>query len=119
MRRELHLRQRRHFDAVFQKGRIWSNNLLVLRALPNSLPHNRYGFVTSKRLGKAVIRNKVRRRLRELARVQPVHPGWDIVVSARAAAAGATFAELTRAVVDLLARASILTEDVPAGGEPA
>lgn len=90
-----------------------ANRLLVLRSLPNQLPHNRYGFVTSKRLGKAVARNRVRRRLREAVRALPARPGLDIVVLARAPAAQADFRQLKTAVTDLFARAGILTDDRP------
>ncbi len=108
MRRELRLRRRRDFDAVFRSGRAWHNELLVLRTLPNSLDYNRYGFVTGKRLGGAVVRNRLRRRLRESIRVMPSKPGWDVVVSPKAPAVVATFQELNRAIVDLLARAGVL-----------
>ena len=119
MRKELRLRRRRDFDAVFRGGRAWHNELLVLRALPNSLEHNRYGFVTPKRLGGAVIRNRLRRRLRESIRVLPTRFGWDVVVSPKAPAAAANFQQLNRAVVDLLVRAGIMTVDAPTGETPA
>jgi len=51
--KELRLRHRKDFDQIFQHGRAWNDQLLVLRTLPNNLGHNRYGFVTSKRLGGA------------------------------------------------------------------
>jgi len=108
VRRDLRLRRRKDFDNVFRRGRAFSNNLLVLRSLASGLPHNRYGFVTSKRVGNAVARNRVRRRLKEALRPLDVEPGWDVVVSAKAPAAKADFHELKRAVVDLLARAGIL-----------
>lgn len=117
MRKELRLRHRKDFDGVFRKGRAWHNELLVLRSIPNALDHNRYGFITSKRLGKAVVRNRVRRRLRESVRVLPANPGWDVVVSAKARASEANFKELNHAVVQLLERAGILAES--AGREPA
>jgi ribonuclease P protein component len=113
MRKELRLRRRRDFDAVFQRGRAWHNELLVLRSLPNALEHNRYGFVTGKRLGGAVIRNRIRRRLRESIRVLPAQPGWDVVVSAKRPAAEANFQELNGSVMDLLARAGILGQKRP------
>lgn len=115
IRRELRLRNRRDFDAVFSGGSSWNNELLVLRKLPNHLPHNRFGFITSKRLGNAVIRNRVRRRLREIVRVQPLESGWDVVLSAKAAAARADFQHLKRAAVNLLGRAKLLAQDGSAG----
>ena len=110
MRKELRLRRRKDFDAVFRTGRAWHNELLVLRSIPNALEHNRYGFITSKRVGKAVVRNRVRRRLRESVRVLPANPGFDVVVSAKGKTAEADFKALNRAVVQLLGRAGILTE---------
>jgi ribonuclease P protein component len=111
MRKELRLCRRKDFDNVFRKGRSWNNELLVLRSLPNDLPHNRYGFITSKRLGKAVVRNRVRRRVREVVRVLPLAASWDIVVSAKAKSADAGFQELHNAVIDLLTRAGLLSKD--------
>ncbi len=110
MRKHLRLRRRKDFDAVFQKGHILANRLLVFRSLPNQLPHNRYGFITSKRLGKAVVRNRVRRRLREGVYTFPTRAGWDVVISARAPAAQADFHKLKAAVANLFARAGILAE---------
>jgi len=111
MRKELRLRRRKDFDSVFRRGRSWSNELLVLRTLPNDLPHNRYGFVTSKRLGKAVVRNRVRRRLREAIRVLSLAPGWDVVVSTKRTAAGADFHQLRASVIELLTRAGLPAEE--------
>ena len=110
MRKELRLRHRKDFDAVFRKGRSWNNELLVLRTLPNSLDHNRFGFVTSKKLGGAVIRNRVRRRLREAVRVLPLRPGCDAVVSTKVPAAQADFQQLRGAVTELLRRAGLLED---------
>lgn len=118
IKRQERLRQRKDFDAVFRRGRSWNNNLLVLRTLANDLTHNRYGFVTSKRVGKAVVRNRVRRLLSETLRVLPVQRSWDIVISAKTATAQADFHEINRAVIDLLAKANLL-EDQSARGEPA
>ena len=112
--KRLRLRRKNDFDAVFKRGRSWHNELLVLRSLPNELDHNRFGFITSKRLGKAVVRNRVRRRLRECIRVLSLSPGWDVVVSAKGAAATADFHQLNHAVTNLLARAKLLTPEAPA-----
>lgn len=111
LRRELRLRRRKDFDNVFRRGRAWSNGLLVLRSVASELPHNRYGFVTSKRVGKAVVRNRVRRRLKEAVRSLVVVEPRDIVISAKAPAAQAGYQELKRSVEDLLGRAGLLQDE--------
>lgn len=106
--KQIRLRHRKDFDAIFRNGRTWSNDLLVLRTLPNNCDHNRYGFVTSKRLGGAVVRNRVRRRLRETVRALDTRPGFDCVISAKTKAAAADFAQLRTATTTLLSRAGVL-----------
>jgi ribonuclease P protein component len=80
----------------------------MMRALPNDLAGSRYGFSVSKRVGKAVVRNKVKRRLREILRPLPLRPGRDIVFFARPAAADADFAALRDAALGLLSRADLI-----------
>jgi ribonuclease P protein component len=115
MRYEQRLTKRRDFAAVYRKGRALAHPLVVLRLLPNQLPYSRYGFVVSKTVGKAVVRNQVRRRLREGIRTLLVEPGWDIVVIARPKAAAADFHTLRRATAGLLSRAKVLTSGLPTG----
>ena len=103
------LTRRREFEAVFTEGRSWANNLVVLRVLPNSLGSNRYGFAAGKRLGGAVVRNRVKRRLREVVRRTPIKDGWDMVFIARQAAAEADYHTLRKATEELLARAQLLS----------
>lgn len=111
MRRGQRLRGRRRLAALFSKGQTWSDDLLVLRVLANGLPHNRYAFAAGRRLGKAVVRNRLKRRLREGIRSLGLAQGWDMVIIARAGAAGASFADLRRSLVGLLARARILSRE--------
>jgi ribonuclease P protein component len=69
----------------------------------------RVGFSVSKRVGRAVTRNRVKRRLREIVRKRLSHvaPGWDIVITARASAAEAEYRTLEEDVRDLLVRAQL------------
>jgi len=108
MRREERLSKKRDFEAVYQEGKSRSNSLLALRALPNQLGSNRYGFAVGKRLGGAVIRNRVKRRLREGTRHTKVKVGWDIVIIARQNAARSDYHRLKRALEELLAQAQLL-----------
>jgi ribonuclease P protein component len=98
----------RDFEAVFTNGKSWANNMVVLRALPNSLGSSRCGFAVGKRLGGAVVRNRVRRRLREVVRQVPIDGGWDMVLIARQPATETDYHALSKATEELLTRAKLL-----------
>lgn len=88
---------------------------LVLYARKNRTQSNRVGITVSKKLGKAHVRNRVRRRLREIYRLNEAkfQPGWDIVVVARSKAVDAPFDKLTASYLALAAKAGVLGEDTP------
>ncbi len=92
----------------------FANGYLVLYARRNRLGVNRVGITTGKKLGKAVVRNRVRRRLREVYRLNEAsfQPGWDIVVVARSKAITADFKSLTAGYLNLAYKAGILQEQV-------
>lgn len=85
---------------------------LVLYARKNRLGRNRVGITVSKKLGHAVVRNRVRRRLREVYRLneETFQPGWDIVVVARSRAVSCSFAALTEGYLSLADKAGIRKE---------
>ena len=92
---------------IHRQGRSVANGFLVLRVSPNDLGHSRFCFVAGKRVGNAVVRNRVKRRLREVVRNSDFQPGWDAIIMARRGAGGATYAELERAVHNLLRRTNL------------
>ena len=89
-----------------------ADGLLVLYARKNRTDGNRVGVTVSKKLGKAHVRNRTRRRLREIYRLNEHRfaRGYDIVVVARSAAVDADFAVLERAYLNLAKKAGILSE---------
>ena len=90
-----------------------ANGYLVLYARKNRTAANRVGITVSKKLGKANVRNRVRRRLREVYRLNEAQfqPGWDIVVVARSKAIAAPFEKLTESYLSAAAKAGILIRE--------
>ncbi len=84
---------------------------MVLSYLPNQEPASRCGFTVSKRIGKAVVRNRARRRMSEAVYLlwYVIAPGWDMVWIARPGINEADFSELQSACARLLRRAHLLT----------
>ena len=90
-----------------------ANGFLVLYARKNRTATNRVGITVSKKLGKANVRNRVRRRLREVYRLNEdrFQPGWDIVVVARTKAIHAPFEQPTENYLAAAAKAGILKDN--------
>lgn len=90
----------------------YANGMLVLYARPNRSDKNRVGITTGKKLGHAVVRNRARRRLREVYRLNEAlfKPGYDIVVVARSRCVTADFQKLTKAYLSLAKKAGILLD---------
>ena len=111
MRGREYLTKSEQYALVYNKGSSWISDLVVMKALPNGLTFSRYGFSVSRRVGEAVVRNRVKRRLREILRSAPLEPGWDIMFIARPRAASASFASVEKSVHGLLSRAGLLTRE--------
>ena len=98
--------QARQFQRAYEEGMSFVHPLLVLRAVDNGLPYNRFGFVVGGRIGKAVVRNQVKRRLREAMRLRAtqIPPGWDLVLVARTPIVKASYQHIEEALDSLLPR---------------
>jgi ribonuclease P protein component len=105
------LTNRAQYTLVYRQGKVWATSLLVMKAMPNGLSLSRYGFSVTKKVGKAVQRNRLKRLLREIMRLQSLRPGWDIVFIARSVAVNTDYHQLERAVTKLLTRAQLLEDN--------
>ena len=87
-----------------------ANGYLVFYARRNRTATNRVGITVGKKLGHAVVRNRVRRRLREVYRLNEdkFQAGWDIVVVARTRAVYADFDQLVEAYMTAAQKAGVL-----------
>lgn len=106
------LRRRADFEQVFESGQLVRGRSLAVRVLERGEGPARVGFAIGKRLDKrAVVRNRVRRRLRDAIRPLPLRDGYDIVVLGRRSALTASFSALREDVGGLLRRAGLVEEE--------
>jgi ribonuclease P protein component len=98
--------KRREFLAVYDKGKKIQSRTFVLYAMENNLPFHRLGITVSRKIGNAVARNRVKRRLREIfRRDKPANlPSMDLVINARKGAAQVEFAPLREEFQNVLGR---------------
>jgi ribonuclease P protein component len=86
-----------------------ANSYFVLYARRNRTGMNRVGITVSKKLGHAVVRNRTRRRIREIYRLNETcfTPGWDIVIVARTRAVNGDFGKMTAALLSLAQKSGL------------
>lgn len=100
--------RRGEFDAVYRAGQRRSSAHFTLFLRTNALPRSRFGFSIKKALGNAVVRNRIRRRVREIVRChrREIPSGWDIVIHPRQSVARAEYSSLSAELVRLLQTAA-------------
>jgi ribonuclease P protein component len=102
--REARLVRRGDFDAVYRSGKRRSNSHFTVFLRANQLPQSRFGFSIKKALGGAVVRNRIRRRVREVVRCHrlEIAAGWDIVIHPKSIVAKAEFAAMSADLLRLI-----------------
>ena len=106
------LKKNSDFRRLYAKGRSAVTPYLILYVRPNRLGENRVGYTVSAKLGHAVVRNRVRRRLREIVRLNSpkLKSGWDIVVVARSRCVDAEYRRLEKAFLQACTKLGLMRE---------
>ena len=109
------LKKNSDFRRLYAKGKSAANAYLVLYCRRNRTGENRLGYTVSIKLGHAVVRNRVRRRLREIYRLNSpaLKQGWDIVVVARQRCVGADYHKMDAAFLRACRELGLCREDAP------
>ena len=98
------------FRKVYKHGKSFSSRYLVMYILNNKSENSRIGISVSKKVGKAIIRNKVRRRIKEAYRLnidENVKIGYDIVFIARVAIKDAEYKDIEKSMKHLVKKAEM------------
>ncbi len=111
--KHLRLLRRSEFRRVYEEGRRRRAPLCTVFYCANGLPHSRLGITVPRAVGKSVLRNRVKRRIREVLRVNlPTLPaGWDIVLNPGKPVAAVPFPRLQAEILRLLPQAPPLDQD--------
>ena len=114
MKKEYRIKKNEAFQEVFQKGNSFANRQLVLyyKKQDTADAHFRIGLSVSKKLGNAVMRNKIKRYLRQAFHEldEQVAPGYDFIVIARQPAKDMTFQELKKSLIHVLWKSHLLKQ---------
>jgi len=111
--KENRLKKKKDFEQVFKKGRGFKEDFLFLKINENDLKESRFGFIVSREISKkAVVRNKIKRRLRETMKEElpKIKSGIDGVLVVKKGAAEKDFLEIKKVVNSLLKKAKILND---------
>ncbi len=102
--KQFRLTRSKDFTRIRRLGRSSGNRLVVLYVLSQRSDETRVGFSVSKRVGKAVVRNRVKRCMREAVRRQvPIlRNGQDLVFIARPGSSGATYQQIEHSIAHVL-----------------
>lgn len=112
MKKALRLTKNLEFINVYKSGKRVSSPFFVMYIKKNDLGYSRLGVSVSKKVGKSVIRNKIKRQIKEIVRKNYnfINSGWDIVFSVKPAAVQLNYAQMEKEIINLLKRGRIYND---------
>jgi len=109
LHKDLRISRGKEYSYIYKNSRRISGKYIIVFVKENQLDHNRFGIVTSKKIGNAVIRNRAKRQIREVIRknLNNLQPGYDVVVVARYNMKDTIFELIEKDFLRLMRKASI------------
>ena len=107
------IKSNQKFRFLYRKGKTLANPYLALYAFPNKQNKNMLGITVNKKIGKAVVRNRIKRLIKESYRLSEdrIKDGYDIIVVSRFKMAGADFKRTNRSFLDLCGKLDLLKKE--------
>jgi ribonuclease P protein component len=107
------IKKKNDFEIIFKKGASYKNSLFILKVFKNDFNYSRFGFIVSSKVSKkAVVRNKVRRRLSEIikAEFKNIKSGLDMVFISLSDIEKKEFSEIKESAASILTKAKCLNQ---------
>ncbi|RED52696.1 ribonuclease P protein component [Cohnella lupini] len=115
MHRKLRLRKREDFNVVYRYGRSFANSQFVVYWRKRSKSTFRMGVSASSKLGGAVVRNRLRRMVKEIVRLNStkLHEDMDLILIVRKPALSLPYKQMESSILHVLRKAGLLKGSVP------
>lgn len=112
MKKEERVRKNSQFRYIYKRGKSYSNNILIMYIIKNNKRINRIGFSVSKKIGNSVVRNRVKRLIREGYRNNRYgfEKGYDIIFIARPGISKMTYHEIENSILLLIKKGGLIKE---------
>ncbi|MDS1029832.1 ribonuclease P protein component [Bacillota bacterium LX-D] len=113
LKRDFRLKKNKDYKITYNKGKYLTGQYVIMYYLKNGLSVNKFGFSISKKVGKAVVRNKIKRRLRECCRLNNsrLAQGYNIIFVARSKIKGIKYVLVEEEIINLLSKANLLKQN--------
>lgn len=112
MDKKYRLRKNMEFKKVYSGGKNYWNRNLILYVRKNKLDNSRVGFTITKKIGNAVVRNKIRRRMKEIYRLRlgNIKNGYDLIFIPKKNVIDISYKELESAMVHIMGISGIFKD---------
>ena len=112
MEKKYRLRKNMEFRRVYNGGKSYWNRNLILYVRKNDLENSRIGITITKKIGNAVVRNRIRRRMKEIIRLKlgNIKPGYDLIIIPKKNVQDISYKDLESAMIHIMRISKILKD---------